>query len=183
MNIINLATNPQDHTYLATSTCGLAFLLPFFCSIFYKAKEYSFERQQEILPLPDYTITMFISVQVTAALGRPIVQWSILEINEDTLTFSSLFEAIKAGRFEVISMSEDLKKLKLTKTFVGTKADGLMATSSNQMLRVCTQFGNYRIAGKFGGELNLAVWRSILQPPKFPTCIYRYGDPVPNRQI
>ena len=24
---------------------------------------------------------------------------------------------------------------------------------------------NYRIAGKFGGELNLAVWRSILQPP------------------
>ena len=23
----------------------------------------------------------------------------------------------------------------------------------------------YRIAGKFGGELNLAVWRSILQPP------------------
>ena len=27
----------------------------------------------------------------------------------------------------------------------------------------------YDIAGKFGGELNLAVWR--------------YGDPVPNRQI
>ena len=24
---------------------------------------------------------------------------------------------------------------------------------------------DYRIAGKFGGELNLAVWRSILQPP------------------
>ena len=23
----------------------------------------------------------------------------------------------------------------------------------------------YRIAGKFGGELNLAVWWSILQPP------------------
>ena len=23
----------------------------------------------------------------------------------------------------------------------------------------------YRIAGKFGGELNLVVWRSILQPP------------------
>ena len=41
----------------------------------------------------------------------------------------------------------------------------------------------YRIAGKFGGELNLAVWRSILQPPNFPTRIYTYGDPVPNRQI
>ena len=25
--------------------------------------------------------------------------------------------------------------------------------------------GDYRIAGKFGRELNLAVWRSILQLP------------------
>ena len=41
---------------------------------------------------------MFISVQITTALGTPIVQWSILEINEDSLTFSSLFEVIKAGR-------------------------------------------------------------------------------------
>ena len=42
----------------------------------------------------------------------------------------------------------------------------------------------YHIAGKFGGELNLAVWRSILQLPKFPTRIYiMYGDPVPNCQI
>ena len=86
---------------------------------------------------------MFISVQVTASLGRPIMQWSILEINDDYLTFASLFEAIKAGRFEVISMSEDLKKSKLTKTFVGAKTDRLMATSSNQTLKICSQFGNY----------------------------------------
>ena len=86
---------------------------------------------------------MFISVQVMASLGRPIVLWSILEINEDCLTFTSLFEAIKAGRFEVISMTEELQKSKLTKTFVGTKVDRLMATSSNQTLRVCSQFGNY----------------------------------------
>ena len=71
---------------------------------------------------------MFISVQVTASLGRPIVQWSILEINNNCLTFANLFEAKKAGRFEVISMSEDLTKSKLTKTFVGAKTDGLMAT-------------------------------------------------------
>ena len=32
----------------------------------------------------------------------------------------------------------------------------------------------YRIAGKFGGELNLAI---------FHTYIYIYGDPLPNRQI
>ena len=47
---------------------------------------------------------------------------------------------------------------------------------------------SYRIAGKFGGELNLEVWQSILLPPNkipptFPTHIYAYGDPVPNRQI
>ena len=48
---------------------------------------------------------------------------------------------------------------------------------------------SYRIAGKFGGELNLAVWRSILQPPKLKSAkisyshIYIYGwiYPVPNQ--
>ena len=86
---------------------------------------------------------MFVSIQVTASLGRPIVQWSILEVNKDSMTFADLFQAIKAGRFEVISMSDELKKTKLSKTFVGTKTDGLMATSSSQTLRVCSQFGNY----------------------------------------
>ena len=73
-----------------------------------------------------YIVAMFVSVQVTASLSRPIVQWSILEVNEDCLTFA---DSIKAGRFEVISMSEELKK---AKPFVGTKTDGQMATSSNQ---------------------------------------------------
>ena len=88
---------------------------------------------------PDYK--MFICVQVMASLGRPIVQWSILEINEDCLTF--MFEAIKASHFEVISITEELKKSNLTETFVGTKTDGLMAMSNNQMLTVCSQFGSY----------------------------------------
>ena len=40
-----------------------------------------------------------------------------------------------------------------------------------------TSVQRYRIAGKFGGELNLAVWQSMLQPPnlnppKFPTRIH-----------
>ena len=35
-------------------------------------------------------------------------------------------------------------------------------------------------SGKFGGELNLVIWQSILQLPKFPTRIYTYGDPVPK---
>ena len=42
----------------------------------------------------------------------------------------------------------------------------------------------YRIAKKFGGELHLAVWWSILQPPNFLLAyIHTYGDPVLNRQI
>ena len=41
---------------------------------------------------------------------------------------------------------------------------------------------------KFGGELNLAVWRSTFATAKLKcanihTCIYTYGDPVPNHQI
>ena len=33
----------------------------------------------------------------------------------------------------------------------------------------------YRIAGKFGGELNLAVWRSILQPPNLKSAKISYS--------
>ena len=44
---------------------------------------------------------------------------------------------------------------------------------------LCRIIRDYHIAGKFGGELNLAVWRSSLQPPNknppiFYTCIYMY---------
>ena len=35
----------------------------------------------------------------------------------------------------------------------------------DQALSDCGVITHYRIAGKFGGELNLAVWRSALQPP------------------
>ena len=46
----------------------------------------------------------------------------------------------------------------------------------------------YRIARKFGRELNLAVWRSAIATAKvnlpiFLTPIYTYGDPLPNHQI
>ena len=43
-----------------------------------------------------------------------------------------------------------------------------METLLDQVLGVCRDFlcmVAYCIAGKFGGELNLAVWRSIIQPP------------------
>ena len=33
---------------------------------------------------------------------------------------------------------------------------------------------------KFGG---LVVYNTTENSPKFPTCIYTYGDPVPNCQI
>ena len=43
----------------------------------------------------------------------------------------------------------------------------------------------YRIAGKFGGELNLAVWRYAykLKSAKFFPRACTYGDTVPYHQI
>ena len=41
----------------------------------------------------------------------------------------------------------------------------------------------YRIAGKFGGELNLAVWQYAFKPPNFFPRTCTYGDTVPYRQI
>lgn len=83
---------------------------------------------------------MFLSVQVTACLGRPIARWSILQVNDDE---ASLFEAIQAGRFDMIPVSKDLKNAKLSQTFVGSKTDTLMVVSSSQSVSVCSQFGNY----------------------------------------
>ena len=37
-----------------------------------------------------------------------------------------------------------------------------LANDAGQVQGVST---NYCVAGKFGGELNLTVWQSILQPP------------------
>ena len=41
----------------------------------------------------------------------------------------------------------------------------------------------YCIAGKYGGELNLAVWWYAFQLPIFFPCACMYGDTVPYRQI
>ena len=45
----------------------------------------------------------------------------------------------------------------------------------------------YRIAGKFGGELNLAVWRSAFATTKLKSTnisyVYSRGNPVLNHQI
>ena len=98
-------------------------------------------------------VAMFISVQPPCAM-------------EDYMRFANLFEAIKAGRFQVISMSRELKKLKLTKKFVDVCWDKMMAASSSQMLRVCLQFQilGWLAAGRF--------WRSIHYLSK---CVFNHG--------
>ena len=64
---------------------------------------------------------MYLSVQVSESLGRLIVPWTIIEFLEEGLLFGDLLSCIKAGRFSVIEVSDDLKRAKLLKTFVGNK--------------------------------------------------------------
>ena len=85
---------------------------------------------------------MYISIIVTSGLGRAIVPWSILEIADEQKSFEDLFWSVQAGCFDVIPVSDELKRAQLVKTSVGTKADSLMIVSSSQTVcSVCEQFG------------------------------------------
>ena len=87
---------------------------------------------------------MLLSVLVALNLGRPLVPWTIVEVNGEDQTFLTLFEKLQAGYFDAVEVCDDLKRAVLLQTFVGAKMETLMVASSGQsVLRVCAQFGNY----------------------------------------
>ena len=87
---------------------------------------------------------MYISCQITVNFGRPIVPWSIIELHHEGSTFQKLFKEVKAGYFDVIPVSDELKRAKLLSTYVGVKKEALIKTSSSQcVISVCLQFGNF----------------------------------------
>lgn len=55
------------------------------------------------------------SMTITALLGRPIVPWSIIEVNDEDRTFEGLFETVKAGCFDVVPVSDELRRARLLK--------------------------------------------------------------------
>ena len=64
------------------------------------------------------------NVQVTIVLGRVIVPWTIVDFHEENVTFSEFFSCIKAGQYHN-EVTEELKRARLLKTFVGNKIDAL----------------------------------------------------------
>ena len=87
---------------------------------------------------------MYLSVQVSKSLGRLIIPWTIIEFLREELLFGDLLSCIKAGRFSVIEVSDDLKRVKLLKTFVGNKPDALIVSGNDQcVIVVCSPFGIY----------------------------------------
>ena len=87
---------------------------------------------------------MLLSVLVALNLGRPLVPWTIVEVNGEDQTFLTLFEKLQAGCFDAVEVCDDLKRAVLLRTFAGAKMETLMVASSGQsVLRVCAQFGNY----------------------------------------
>ena len=87
---------------------------------------------------------MLLSVLVAMNLCRPLVPWTIVEVNGEDQTFFTLFEKLQAGCFDAVEVCDDLKRAVLLRTFVGAKMETLMVASSGQsVLRVCAQFGNY----------------------------------------
>ena len=78
---------------------------------------------------------------MSESLGRLIVSWTIIEFLGEELSFGDLLSCIKASRFSVIEVSDDLKRAKLLKTFVGNKPDALIVSGSDQcIIAVCSQF-------------------------------------------
>ena len=108
---------------------------------------------------------MLLCVNVSATLGRSLVSWTIIEVNDESYTFDSLFASIRAGRFDSVVVSEELRKAaKLLRSLVGSKRDELMATSNGQLvLDVCREFGKY---------VRVSVGLVDEEPPPPVTAIY-----------
>ena len=81
---------------------------------------------------------------MSESLGRLIVPWTMIEFLEEGLSFGDLLSCIKASHFSVIEVSDDIKRAKLLKTFVGNKRnkpDALIVSGSDQcIIAVCSQF-------------------------------------------
>ena len=84
---------------------------------------------------------MLLSVLVALNLGRPLVPWTIVEVNGEDQTFLTLFEKLQAGCFDAVEVWDNLKRAVLLRTFVGAKMKTLMVASNGQsVLRVCTHY-------------------------------------------
>ena len=87
---------------------------------------------------------MLLTVQVVASLGRPLVPWSIIELNDEEVTFTQLFEKVQAGSLDIIQVSDDLKRAQVSRTLVESNRDALTTIGNNHViLRVCSQLDNY----------------------------------------
>ena len=84
---------------------------------------------------------IYVSIQIVT-FGRQLIPWNVVELCEEDQTFADLFCVIKAGQFNTILVSDDLKCARLIKIFVGNKPEALMVTAPNhRVFTVCMQFG------------------------------------------
>ena len=87
---------------------------------------------------------MLLSVTVSVRQGRSLLPWTIIEVNEDDYTFETFFTNIQGGRFDAVTVSEDMKSARLLRSLVGQKRDELMITSNGlSVLEVCWEFGKF----------------------------------------
>jgi len=84
---------------------------------------------------------MYVSILIVT-FARQLLPWTIVELCEEDQMFVDLFCVIKAGQFDTIVVSDDLKCTHLLKIFVDIKPEALMVTAPNhRIFTVCMQFG------------------------------------------
>ena len=87
---------------------------------------------------------MFVSLCVTVSLGRRLVPWTVVDLQREDRTFQTLFTEIKAGKFDCVEVTDELKRATLTQVLVGSDKEKLMITSVSQSVcSVCEEFGKY----------------------------------------
>ena len=80
-----------------------------------------------------FFVAMYLSPCATVSLGRRLVQWTIIDIQEEDRRFHTLFNEVKAGKFECIEVIDELKRASLLQVLVGSCNDKLMITSANHL--------------------------------------------------
>lgn len=84
---------------------------------------------------------MYICVSVSVKFGPQLVPWTVVELAEDS-SFDAMFLKIQAGAFDIIPVSDNLRKSILVQALAGSTKESLNVVSTTaSVLGVCGIFG------------------------------------------
>ena len=104
-------------------------------------------------------------------LGRSLLPWTIIEVNEHIYTFETLFTSIQDGRFDAVKISEDLKRNCTTRVTLSPYA----STVHRKMCSPAQNISHSVLTVKSRASFLLSAQRDPLDSRGPPLDVVAYG--------